>query len=205
VVAGSFQCEPITGRFIVGSYTPRGTFFIYEPDGTFVTSWVDNSHAIPPGAPYNQGAPEIIAFLTNTTNPSQPGNIVVLYRNCYLVYYQSYDLLYVYPSYLGGTRLYPTGSYYKVGPIVHDDAAPTLELYSAIFYIPARVTSEYIWGIHSNGLGYYKFRMSDLVTISTSNVMRVQLPASTYHLLSPPHDANPAPNTGMVMTNGFEV
>jgi hypothetical protein len=199
---GSFQCEPITGRFIIGSYYPRGTFYIYEPDGTFVTSWVDSTGDLPP---YNHGAPEIIAFLVNSDEPNQPGNIVVLYRNAYLVYYQGYDILYVYPSYLGGTRLYPpAGGNYKVGPITHDDADPTNEPYSGVWYAPARLTSDYIWGIHYNLQGYYKFRMSDLIDLTPTNVTRVQLPASAYHLLSPPHDTDPQPTTGMVMTNGFE-
>jgi hypothetical protein len=201
----SLACEPITGRFILtgNEGATRGIFRIYEPDGTPVSQWVDTGgdyHTVP----YNQSGATIIGFLQNPASPTLPGNMVCIYRNTYLVYYAGYDILYVYESYLGGARLYPTGNYYKVGPIVHDAAAPTSEQFSRMYFIQPRLLSDYIWAIHSNRLGYYKFRMSDLVTISTTNVTRVQLPASTYFTLNPPHDVHPDPNNGMCMTNGFE-
>jgi hypothetical protein len=207
--AGSFNCEPTTGRFIVGSSDPRGYFYIYEPDGTYVGNWVDNDWSGYPNCapPYNTGAPEIIAFLSNPTDPTAPGNIVVLYRNTYLVYYAGFDILYVYPSYLGGSRLYPTGGLYRVGPIAHDDNAPTSEQFSYMYFVPARLTSDYIWAIHANRQGYYKFRMSDLIDLPPAGAyQRAQVPASAYSLLNPPHGSYPAPviGTGMCMTNGFE-
>jgi hypothetical protein len=198
-----FACEPITGRFILtgNEGASRGLFRVFEPDGTPVSTWSDTGGGL---LPYNHNGATIAGFLENPTDPTQPGNMICVYRNIYLIYYQGYDCLYVYPSYLGGTRIYPTGSYYKVGPIVHDDNDPRYEPYSGMYFIKPRLTSDFVWAIHYNKLGYYKFRISDLVELAPTNVQRVQLPASAYTTLNPSHDSHPPPNDGMCMTNGFE-
>jgi hypothetical protein len=69
----------------------------------------------------------------------------------------------------------------------------------SVDYAQPRLLDDYIYGIHANLSGYYRFQVSDLIELTPTNVMRVQLPASTFFTLSPGHDTTPLPHDGMAL------
>ena len=197
-------CEPTSGRFISSHYKPSpigvNVWHIFEPDGTLVTSWYDSAAG---AFPYNASTARVIGFLANPADPLAPGNMVVVYYGTYLTYIRPEDIFYVYESYLGGARIYPADVNYRIGPLAHDQSGSSYT--GNTYFIPTHLTSDYLWAIKSDRLGYYKFKLEDLVegAVSAQRV-RITVPASCYHSLDPPHDADPAPGHGMAMTNGFE-
>lgn len=186
--------EPTIGRFVValddGNYT---RFNIFEADGTYVTYWRDT------WAYNTAGGQSDMCVLAN-------GQFVVIYRNCYLVYYAGYDLLAVYPSYLGGARVYPPDNNYRVGPMAHDNSGWLTDTTSPLWIVPPRPTpSDYIYAFRFGGSGYYKFQTADLIQGPLTNVYRIKLPASCWYPISPAlHDINDRCDT-IAMSNGFEV
>jgi hypothetical protein len=176
--------NPWNGRIIVaanngGSTTDNRTIhYIFEPDGTFVSSWQDDS--IYGGAPYYAFTPE--------------EQMLVQYRaSGYSSFgWQSGDALVLYATYLG------TAVWRKWGPM--DSASPTSMTSPGILF-GSRPVFDYLY-LAPNDAFYYRFELSEL-TDSGSPRIRAVMPASAKIMTD---IRNPRGHSnGPQLTNGFEI
>ncbi len=188
-----------------GGTCNRPVFYVYSADGTLKGSWGDQYEpglGYPQAYPYGAGG-RIMQILDDDS-------VLVLYRNSYLLYYQTYDYVFLYRSYLTGGRVWPIGDCYMIGPVSHDTAVSSPYPTSCNLYvIGTHIQGNCIWAMHPSGAGHYKFTLSDLLEHDAGGIAGtswkrkiLQVPQRCYREVSPAHSFTL--NDGLWMTTGFE-